>query len=153
MEDGRHEEDRDKNHYGGIAGIRTARPSEPIRFIDAARVAIEIDASIYSQDAILRATYKFTDRGYVLLQSHDVPAHCCIAHLIAKSPLVDLGVLVGEFCNELLDQQLRQRLESQFGDIRSLIVAEAFAEGNLLDRDRDEGDYMTDSRGIGGPPR
>jgi His-Xaa-Ser system protein HxsD len=153
MENGREQADCDKDHCGGIVGVRTAQPREPIRLIDSAHVAIEIDTSIYSLDAILRATYKFTDRWYVLLQSHDVPTHCCIAHLSAKSPTVELQALVGEFCNELLDQQLRQRLEAQFGEIRSLIVAEAFAEGNLLDRDREEGDYMTDSRGIGGPPR
>jgi His-Xaa-Ser system protein HxsD len=153
MENGREKTSGDADQLGGIAGVRTVKPSEPaIRLTDTARVALEIDTSIYSMDAILRATYKFTDRCYVLLHSNDLPNRC-VAHLTAKTAGVNLSALAGEFGNELLDQQLRERLEHQFGPVRSLIVAQAFAEGNLLDRDREDGDYTADPRGIGGPPR
>ena len=151
MDNGRPETPGDIARSGEITGIRASEEASPVSFSNG-RVAVEIDTSIYSVDAILRAIYKFTDRCYVLLHSDTAPHHC-VVHLTAKSPSSELEQLVGEFGNELLDQQLRQRLEQQFGEIRSLIVAQAFAEGNLLDRDRDEGDYLLDPRGIGGPPR
>ena len=62
----------------------------------------------------------------------------------------DLDHLLGEFANELVDQQLRVRLETQFADMRTLIVAQAFSEGNLLDSTQIEGDIQADPRGIGG---
>jgi len=57
--------------------------------------------------------------------------------------------LAGDFSNELIDQRLRERLEQQFGDVRTLIVAQAFAEGNLLDAASADGDYASDPQGIG----
>lgn len=153
--DRRHEANRDSDQTG-LTRVRVADPGEvanPLLQIARDRVALTIDTSVYSRNAIIRAIYKFTDRCYVLLSSHDVRPNCYIAYLTAKSPSADLEQLVGEFGNELLDQQLREQLEKQFGEIRSLIVAQAFAEGNLLDRERDDGDYTADPRGIGGPPR
>jgi hypothetical protein len=58
-----------------------------------------------------------------------------------------LDSLVGEFCNELTDQQLRVVLEKEFGELRTLIVAQAFSEGNLLDPDRETADDKADPRG------
>jgi His-Xaa-Ser system protein HxsD len=108
------------------------------------RVALEVDASIYSQDAVLRAAYKFTDRCYVFIEH---PGNFVVA-LTPKDTLASRA-LIGEFCNELLDQQVRESLSREFGDLRTLIVAQAFAEGNLLDKERDEGNYQADPLGIG----
>jgi His-Xaa-Ser system protein HxsD len=120
---------------------------------DGSRLVIEIDTSIYSRDAALRASYKFTDRCHILLDTHPTRPGHLVAYLDPKVATINFQTLYGEFANELLDQQLRERLEAQFGDVRSLIVAQAFAEGNLLDRDRDEGDYVGDPRNIGHPQR
>lgn len=54
---------------------------------------------------------------------------------------------VTAFVNELTDQQLRTVLEAEFGALRTLVVAQAFSEGNLLDPDRDTADDETDNRG------
>jgi hypothetical protein len=54
-----------------------------------------------------------------------------------------------EFRNELLDQQLRCRLEEQFKDVRTLIVAQAFSEANLVDQEADAGDYHSDALSAG----
>ena len=69
--------------------------------------------------------------------------------LIGRSAAADLSVIALEFRNELIDQQLRCTLEQQFKDVRTLIVAQAFSEGNLLDPDADGGDYQRDPLGAG----
>ena len=66
-----------------------------------------------------------------------------------KIPKSDLEELLGELSNELIDQQIRERLAERAGTIRELIVAQAFADGNLLDPDRDDGDPESDPRDIG----
>jgi His-Xaa-Ser system protein HxsD len=120
---------------------------------DGSRIVLEVDTLIYSREAVVRAAYKFTDRCHVLLDTHPTRSNHLRVYIDPKVEVTELHSLCGEFANELLDQRLREILESQFGEVRTLIVAQAFAEGNLLDRDRDEGDYVEDPRGIGGRPR
>jgi His-Xaa-Ser system protein HxsD len=144
---------RDGDTGTTIAGVTIATTPYVPFGRDGSRVVIEIDTSIYSRDAVTRASYKFTDQCHILLDSHPTRSGHLLAYLDPKVATTNLQTLYGEFANELLDQQLRERLEAQFGDVRSLIVAQAFAEGNLLDRDRDEGDYVADPRNIGGPQR
>lgn len=116
----------------------TARASDAV---------LELDRTIYSLDAILRSAYKFGDRCQIVLQPEgDRRVRVCVA--IRGDPSC-ADALVGELANDLIDQELRGRLEQQFGGVRALIVAQAFAEGNLLDSARDEGDYHADPRGAG----
>jgi len=112
--------------------------------------SLEIDRELFSADAVLRTAYKFTDRWFIFLQTHVTRGHRWLVVLKPKptAPSITEDV-VGEFANELIDQQLRLQLERQFGDVRTLIVAQAFAEGNLLDPGREADDYKADPLGIG----
>jgi His-Xaa-Ser system protein HxsD len=141
---------RDGNSAAAVTTITTTH----IPFGRAgSRAVIEIDTSIYSREAVVRASYKFSDRCHILLDSHPERAGHLLVYLDPKTAIADLQTIYGEFANELLDQQLREQLEGQFADVRTLIVAQAFAEGNLLDVDRDEGDYVADLHGIATPQR
>jgi His-Xaa-Ser system protein HxsD len=123
-------------------------PGEPIALaLPPGSAALEIDTSIYHQSAVLRACYKLTDRCYFFLARRGEAS--LVVTLLSKSAEGDLSALIGELCNELLDQQLRHELAIEAGPVRELIVAQAFAEGNLLDPQRDEGDYVRDPLGIG----
>lgn len=118
---------------------------------DGARhLVLATDLSIYSVSAVLKTAYKFTDRCYVFVtRAAELPEQL----LVVLSPKDADGrvddALMGQFSNELIDQRLREMLEGEFGHLRTLIVAQAFAEGNLLDSDRDEGDYYSDPCGAG----
>ena len=112
---------------------------------DRAHVALKIDLGLYSTDAILRAAYKLTDRCYVLLDRQE--SHVT-AFVLGKTPGDDVSDCVGTLTNELIDQQLRERLENQFGALRTIIAAQAFAEGNLLEPGRDDADYQQDPQNI-----
>ena len=111
--------------------------------------AVEIDLSLYSRQVILRACYRLTGRCYVFMAHTKEPGWLTVAFL-SKNPETAPRDLAGELYNELLDQQIREALEIEMGPVREMIVAQAFAEGNLLDPLRDEGNYEEDPLGIGG---
>lgn len=90
-----------------------------------------VDESIYSKEALLRTCYWFTDRCYLFI-SRLGPNQFSI-RIRAKSRGLRLESISGEFENSLLDQQLRQDIDRETARLRELIVAKAFAEGDLDD--------------------
>lgn len=116
--------------------------------LDRAHTALKVDLSIYSIEAVVRAAYKLTDRCYILLDRNETHA---IAYFIAKTKADDVAEWVGAFMNELIDQQLRDQLEKRFAPIRTIITAQAFAEGNLLTSERNDADHNDDAERIGEP--
>ena len=117
------------------------------RTTDGAAIIV-VQESIYSKDAILKACYSFTDRCYVYLKRQDETS--IQVFLAQKDGSADLSKLVGEFCNEMIDQRLRVVVSRESGKIREIIVAQAFAEGDLLDEQApQEMDYNEDPLKIG----
>jgi|SRR6185295_19851892 len=114
-----------------------------------AEATLEIDGGIHSREAILRAGYKFTDRAFLSIARDAVDPEIVRVTFRAKDGGFDPRTLVGPFGNELIDQGIRCALEREVGPLRELIVAQAFAEGNLLDPDREDGDFDADPLGIG----
>jgi His-Xaa-Ser system protein HxsD len=95
---------------------------------------LRVDTSIYTKSCIFRACYKFTEFAYIFLsRAADAPSEI-IVQFTEKAGGGALREIVGEFSNELIDQSLRESLDERFGPIRNLIVAQAFAEGNLLEK-------------------
>jgi His-Xaa-Ser system protein HxsD len=90
-----------------------------------------VDESIYSREAVLRTCYWFTDRCFLFV-SRSVPGRLTIS-VRAKPGGEAVETAAGEFGNALLDQQLRLDIERETRGVRELIVAKAFAEGNLLE--------------------
>lgn len=114
-------------------GITAREPTPIYRQLGATRVALEVDTSLYALAAIQRAAYKFTDRCVVLLTPSGTTRVTVTLSTTAAD--ADLDALVGAFCNELLDQQLRETLAASAGPLRELIVAQAFADADLLAED------------------
>lgn len=83
---------------------------------------VNFDAAIYGLNAIRKASCKFDGRFYVLIEQHNrmtevrlIPKEC------RKSP----SAVVGEFCNEVLDQELRERVAAEMVGIRRHLLAKA----------------------------
>ena len=93
---------------------------------------IVLDTRIYSKASIFRTCYKFTDRAYIFLAYYKNEPKSIIVSINVKNRHKEIKKIVQEFKNELLDQNIREKLENEFGPIRNLIVAQAFSEGNLL---------------------
>jgi His-Xaa-Ser system protein HxsD len=94
-----------------------------------------VDTTLYSSDALFRACYKFTDRGYLFLRR--AGADAVAVAFRKRTPEADLGRMVGEFANELIDQRLRALVAEQTRNVRELIVAQAFAEARFTSSARD----------------
>lgn len=110
-------------------------------------LCICVDTAVYSTEALFRVCYSFTDRCYLFLQpENNSPV---INVRFAKREVdCDLAALAGEFSNELINQKVRLQIASETSTIRELIVAQAFAEADLLDRSLSESSYLDDPKGI-----
>ena len=111
---------------------------------------LEFDTSLYRTRAVQKAAYKFGDR----LHFH---MHTCGADGVEPRRLRitlslrqdgDLDFLAGEFCNEVLDQELREVVAEETRPLRDILMAQAFSAAALLDAEGDEGDYRQDPKGI-----
>ena len=94
-------------------------------------VRLLVDETVYSREAVLRACYWFTDRCYLFV-SRRGPQRLLVS-IRVKPGGPSLDSIAGDFANALLDHQVRQEIERETSRVRELIVAKAFAEGNLLD--------------------
>ncbi len=108
---------------------------EPVFQTLPAGVVIRADREIYSREAVLRATYWITDRCYVLIRQPDSKVFEIDIRLKAdeKTASGDLEAIAGELANSLLDYQLREEVSRETEQVRSLLIAKAFAESGILD--------------------
>ena len=86
---------------------------------------ITVDLSIYKQEVITAAVYKFTDRCFA--SQNKVANTIQVTFTTKPEQAVNFEMLEKEFENELIDQQVRYDTEQKFGHIRNLIVEKAFS--------------------------
>ncbi|MFR9546340.1 MAG: His-Xaa-Ser system protein HxsD [Rikenellaceae bacterium] len=99
----------------------------PIVKLDNNKFQITVDYRLYSKETIVAASYKFAHLFYIH-QSID-PNSESLVQIIFESKEGNEKVselIPKQFCNELIDQQLRYNTNKQFGKIRDMIVEEAF---------------------------
>lgn len=99
----------------------------PVSVIENNKFKVIVDMSLYAKEALVATCYKFTDRFYVHQQMIDGNVEVIFE---TKDGNVVTDVTVKQFCNELIDQQVRYNTNLQFGHIRDLIVEEAFKPVN-----------------------
>lgn len=97
----------------------------PITKTDKGGFQVVIDLNLYSKKAITAAIYRYTDKFFVYqnIMPSDDKQVCVI--LESKGEKLDENI-VKQFCNDLIDQQLREITTEKYGHIRDLIVEEAF---------------------------
>jgi His-Xaa-Ser system protein HxsD len=82
-----------------------------------------LDSKIYSLQAIKRASYDFTDRCFITLGFSE-PDKIALTVAMRETATTDT---TQELMNSILDHQIRSDLEQEFGDLRTIIVAQAFS--------------------------
>ncbi len=95
-----------------------------------------IDTRVYRLTAIQKAAYRFADRFTAVLGSleeHQLPVRFVFRSGTDERAAVDAARL---FFQELLDQELRELVGEETRAIRSLILAHAFSNTDLIRRDR-----------------
>ena len=95
----------------------------PINKIDNDKFQIVVDMSLYAKESLVAACYKFTDRFFIHQQSMGNNVEVVFE---SKEGNAVTDVVVKQFCNELIDQQVRYNTNQQFSHIRDLIVEEEF---------------------------
>ena len=97
----------------------------PITKTDKDGFQVTIDLNLYSEKAITATIYRYTDKYFVYqttIPSNDKQV-CVIFE--SKDGTLDENT-VKQFCNDLIDQQLREITTEKYGHIRDLIVEKAF---------------------------
>jgi His-Xaa-Ser system protein HxsD len=100
---------------------------------------IYLDPRIYTREAILKACYWFTNVAYIQIPESSDGRIAIQVRLKQTTPtleepqLVRIEDFIGEFCNSLLDFELRQQVEIETGSLKQLILAKAFSESGVLE--------------------
>lgn len=102
----------------------------PISKIEGDKFQVTVSLCSYDQSVITAAMYKFSDRCFI----HQLPDsnnnELIIVTFESKDSILISNDIPKQFCNELIDQQIRHYTDSQFGKIRDMIVEEAFKPVN-----------------------
>lgn len=94
-------------------------------------IEILVDLHIYSIIAVKKACYKFTADCSIQIKTDDTNKLrvTFVFPLNTRSEIQNK--LIDEFHNELLDQDLRERISKETELVRNLILAEAFSKTRL----------------------
>ena len=82
---------------------------EPIKEMEEGRLLLRVNKAIYSHEALLATGYKFNDTCYIHVDSLDSDYYGIF--FASKDTEIDLFSQVNNFCNELMDQQIRYNLD------------------------------------------
>ena len=100
----------------------------PLTNLESSKFQVNVDMSLYAKEAVTSAIYKYTNTFYIHQQTND--NNLIEITFESKDNLIATEEVVKQFCNDLIDQQVRYNTEKQFGHIRNLIVEEAFKPVN-----------------------
>jgi His-Xaa-Ser system protein HxsD len=95
-----------------------------------------LSTSIYSLEAIKKAAYKFADKASVIINPAPESSVSIVFNFAGKQAEIDPDQVISDFCNELLDQDLRERIKKETEPLRNLILAHAFSRTSLADKDQ-----------------
>ena len=100
---------------------------------------IRLDPRVYSREAILKTSYWHTNIAYIVLPESADDRLIVKIRLKHSGPTLEnpkpitVTEFVGEFCNSLLDFELRRQVETETAPVRQLILAKAFSESGILE--------------------
>lgn len=110
------------------------KKSSPITENSDGTVCVSFDSNTTHLEAIKKSAYKFAKDCSILLSEESGQF---IAHItfFAKKEPDSKTRLIGAFCNEVIDQELRERIAEKTEMTRNLILAQAFSKTKLLQND------------------
>jgi His-Xaa-Ser system protein HxsD len=109
---------------------------EPEHELVAGEIALVLDLRSYRLTAIKKATYRFADRFTAVLGSPEqdrLPVSLRFRTNISPATAREATCA---FFQELLDQELREQIAEETNPIRTLILAHAFSNADLIKRDK-----------------
>ena len=95
-------------------------------------ICIVFESKIYSLSAIKKAAYKFSDRASLHFSTSEGELICVQLSFFENGPQIDSQQVARDFCNEVLDQDLRETISRETEPVRALILAQAFSRTSLI---------------------
>lgn len=86
---------------------------------------LSFNTAVYGLDAVKKAACRFGSHFYIFIEQRD---HMIEVRLIPKRCCHSAGAFMREFCNEVLDQELRRRVTAEMAEIRNLLSARVFSK-------------------------
>jgi His-Xaa-Ser system protein HxsD len=99
---------------------------------------IEFDNAIYSLSAVTKAAYKFGGFFFVRITESGKTFR---VELTPRAQGDSVSEKLGEFQNEVLDQELREQISRETIGVRNLLMAHAFSRTSLINQELDCADY------------
>src|SRR5471030_1729315 len=82
-------------------------------------VRVSVDPKVFSETAILKTAYWFTDQYYLYLSNNRATELLDVEFRLKQGDdIAKLKVACGEFCNAMLDQAVRQRVLDETAPVR-----------------------------------
>jgi His-Xaa-Ser system protein HxsD len=94
-----------------------------------------IDPAVYGVEAVKKAAYKFADRASVIINGNPGSKTEVIFNFVGQHAKNNPEQIISDFCNELLDQELREVIKKETGALRNALIAHAFSQTLLTERD------------------
>jgi len=101
------------------------------------------DCRVYRVTAVKKAAYKYGGIFHILIEEAD---GSIVVSLRPTSSNADPEEAIGKFCNEVLDQELREQIATETNGVRDLLLAQAFSKTSLVDSELETSDYGQTSR-------
>ena len=90
---------------------------------------VSVDPNLFSEVAILKTAYWFTDNYYLFLTRNKVSDLVDVEFRIKQGDSIEqLKVACGEFWNSLIDQEVRQKVLLETAPLRDTLLKKAFLE-------------------------
>ena len=98
--------------------------------------SLSLSTSIYSVEAVKKAAYKFADRTSIIINPGPDSTISLVFNFAGRYANNDPKQVIADFYNELLDQDLRERIKTETEPLRNLILAHAFSRTSLADKNQ-----------------
>lgn len=91
------------------------------------------DTRVYGLEAIKKTAYKFAAVTSVIVQPRSDQTVSVLFNFDGGQRKTDPECVIADFCNELLDQDLREVIKRETTPVRNLILAHAFSRSSLIE--------------------
>lgn len=95
-------------------------------------ILLELEKTVYEKEAIMASAYKMTNSCFITIKLIENNNFCICFERKNNICENELLLIAKNFCNDVLDQQIRLDLEKQFGYIRDLLIKQAFSPINNI---------------------
>jgi His-Xaa-Ser system protein HxsD len=91
---------------------------------------VRFQSGVFSLDAIKRAAYRLLGRATVTIEPQEAEVRCTL-EFPSSLPEASANEIVRDFKDEVLDQDLRERIAAETSPLRNAILAHAFSRTGL----------------------